>query len=162
MFITKGIPRRTFLKSAGCSGAARSRRHLLPATSVHCAAAASGDACRGFSRGTSSRTACRPDTAGAVRGRPAHEAALHSRSQLRRKVKDRTLVSHERGSGRSRPWSCPRGTTGSDHWVAAAAAPGRDRAVRETCRLGCMTWKSEATTISISSSCLQKIGLRTR
>ena len=118
MFITKRhIPRRTFLKSAGCTLTLPLLDAMLPASSVLAAAEAATPKPRFvgvfFPHGMAPGY-WEPGAEGPLSKLPFIMESLE-------KVKDQTVVMSGLWSKSAEP---PEGTTGSDHWVAAAYLTG--------------------------------------
>jgi hypothetical protein len=118
MFITKRhIPRRTFLKSAGCTLTLPLIDAMLPASSVLAAAEAATPKPRFvgvfFPHGMAPGY-WEPGAEGPLAKLPFIMESLE-------KVKDQTVIMSGLWSKSAEP---PEGTTGSDHWVAAAYLTG--------------------------------------
>ena len=119
MFITKKhIPRRTFLQGAGVTLALPLLEAMVPAQ--HAAGADGRRARRAGSWGSSSRTAWRRAT-GCRQPKARCPTKLPYILESLKKVKDQTVVMSGLWSKSAEP---PEGTTGSDHWVAAAFLTG--------------------------------------
>ena len=118
------IPRRTFLQGAGVTLALPLLDAMVPA-----ATAAGADGRRAEeprSSGSSSRTGWRRAT-GCPSRRARFRRSCRSSSSRSKKVKDQTVVLSGLWSKSAEP---PEGTTGSDHWVAAAY-PDRHQAAQD-------------------------------
>jgi hypothetical protein len=119
MFITKRhVPRRTFLKSAGCTLTLPLLDAMLPASSVLAAAEAATPKPRFvgifFPHGMAPGY-WEPGVEGPL------PAKLPFIMESLEKVKDQTVITTGLWSKSAEP---PEGTTGSDHWVAAAYLTG--------------------------------------
>src|SRR5215510_11443147 len=119
MFLTKRhIPRRTFLKSAGCTLTLPLLDAMLPASSVLAAAEAASPKPRFvgifFPHGMAPGY-WEPGAEGRL------PAKLPFIMESLEKVKDQTVIMTGLWSKSAEP---PEGTTGSDHWVAAAYLTG--------------------------------------
>ena len=119
-FITKRhIPRRTFLKGAGVhAGAAAARSD--GAGEHRAGADRAGQTPKPRSSASSSRTAWRRAT-GSRQPKARCRTSCPTSSSRSRSVKDQTVVLSGLWSKSAEP---PEGTTGSDHWVAAAFLTG--------------------------------------
>ena len=119
MFISKKhIPRRTFLRGAGVTLALPLLDAMVPAE--HAAGADGGRAEEPVHGHLLSRTAWRRAT-GCPRRRARCRSKLPFILESLEKVKDQTVVLSGLWSKSAEP---PEGTTGSDHWVAAAYLTG--------------------------------------
>ena len=111
----RAIPRRTFLRGAGVTLALPLLEAMVPAATALAQTPAAAPRSRGSSA-FSIRTAWRRDT-GSRRKKARFPKSCPSSWSLSKKVKDQTSVITGLWSKSAEP---PEGTTGSDHWVAAA------------------------------------------
>ena len=118
-FITKKhIPRRTFLQGAGVTLALPLLDAMVPASTLLAQTAAAPK--QPLRRASSSRTAWRRAT-GSRRPKARCRTKLPYILESLENVKDQTVVLSGLWSQSAEP---PEGTTGSDHWVAAAFLTG--------------------------------------